>query len=157
MIAYVGVGANLGDAQATVIAAIARLGDLPQTRVLRVSPLYRSAPIDAVGPDFVNAVAEIDTTLSPGAVLDGLQAIEAAFGRVRTVRNAPRTLDLDLLLAGDTRLDDPRLTLPHARMAGRAFVLAPLVDLAPELEVPGLGSVRDLLAGLSGQSIQKIA
>ena len=129
---FVGLGANLGDRQAALHAALAAIGQLPGTRVLRVSPLYGSAPVDAGGPDYLNAVAEIATTLAPQALLQALQAIEHSAGRERPYRNAPRTLDLDILWFGRQVIDTPLLTVPHPRMAERAFVLRPLADLVPE-------------------------
>ncbi len=130
--AYVGLGANLGDAPAAVRQALRDLATLPGTRLRQASSLYRSAPVDATGPDFVNAVAELETTLGPEALLAELQRLEQAAGRERPWRNAPRTLDLDLLLYGELQQDDPVLTLPHPRMLARAFVLLPLAELAPE-------------------------
>ncbi|MFG6466867.1 2-amino-4-hydroxy-6-hydroxymethyldihydropteridine diphosphokinase [Roseateles sp. BYS87W] len=130
--AYVGLGANLGgDLRQTLLSAVGALDALPQTRLAAVSSAWRSAPVDAGGPDFLNAVAALDTDLEPLALLDALQGIELAHGRERPYRNAPRTLDLDLLAYGDVTLDTPRLTLPHPRVAERAFVLRPLWELAP--------------------------
>ena len=129
---YVGLGANLGEREAALRKALATLGQYPGTRVLRVSPLYGSAPVDAGGPDYLNAVAEVSTTLTPEALLQALQAIEQSAGRERPYRNAPRTLDLDILWFGDQVIDTPTLTVPHPRMAERAFVLRPLADLVPE-------------------------
>jgi 2-amino-4-hydroxy-6-hydroxymethyldihydropteridine diphosphokinase len=132
--AYIGLGANLGaDLGATLTQAALHLAALPQTQVVALSSLWRSAPVDAEGPDFVNAVAALDTELAPTALLDALQAIELAHGRERPYRHAPRTLDLDLLLYGDVVLDTARLTLPHPRLGERAFVLRPLMEIAPEL------------------------
>lgn len=132
--AYVGLGANLGaDLSATLTQAALRLAALPGTSVVALSSVWRSAPVDASGPDFLNAVVALDTTLVPTELLDALQAIEQAHGRERPYRNAPRTLDLDLLLYGDVTLDSPRLTLPHPRLGERAFVLRPLLEIAPEL------------------------
>lgn len=136
--AWIGLGANLGDCEAALQEAVRALAALPGTRVLRLSSLYRSAPIDAGGPDYFNAVAEIATSLEPLVLLDALQAIENQAGRERPYRNAPRTLDLDLLRYGDARIDHPRLTVPHSRMHERAFVLLPLAELAPELAPPAL-------------------
>ena len=130
--AFVGLGANLGEAVRTVQEAIAALGRLPQTRLLRASRLYASAPVDAGGPDFVNAVAQVETTLSAPELLAALQRLELAAGRERPYRNAPRTLDLDLLLYGEGCVASAALTLPHPRMRERAFVLLPLQELAPE-------------------------
>jgi len=130
---FVGLGANLGDAAATVRAAFEALDGLPDTRCVARSSLYRSAPIDAQGPDYINAVAQLQTRLSPAALLKALQAVEERFGRERPYRHAPRTLDLDLLLYGERRIVTPRLTVPHPRMRERAFVLAPLAEIAPDL------------------------
>ncbi|MFO0490804.1 MAG: 2-amino-4-hydroxy-6-hydroxymethyldihydropteridine diphosphokinase [Curvibacter sp.] len=122
----------MGDAPAAFRQALRDLDALPQTRCVRASSLYRSAPVDASGPDGINAVALLHTTLDPYALLAELQRLELAAGRERPWRNAPRTLDLDLLLYGDLRLEDPRLTVPHPRMLQRAFVLLPLAEIAPE-------------------------
>jgi len=130
--AYIGLGANLGDPEAALRTALAGLQQTPGIVALRASAFYRSAPVDATGPWFLNAVAEVVTTLTAPALLDVLQALEQAAGRERPYRNAPRTLDLDLLLYGDGRITSPRLTLPHPRMAQRAFVLRPLWELAPD-------------------------
>lgn len=129
--AWIGLGANLGDARATLRLAVQRLAELPQTRLQQVSGLYRSAPVDAGGPDYLNAVAWVQTRLPALALLQALQALEAQAGRERPYRNAPRTLDLDVLLYGSERIDLPELTVPHPRMHERAFVLLPLVELAP--------------------------
>jgi len=130
--AFVALGANLGDAVATVQRALQTLARTPGLRLIKASSLYRTAPVDATGPDFINAVAEVATTLTAPDLLDALQAIEAAEGRERPYRNAPRTLDLDVLLYGDARIDSPRLTVPHPRMQERAFVLVPLAEVAPQ-------------------------
>lgn len=151
--AYVGIGANLGDAAQTVRAAAERLRPLG---LRRLSSLYRSAPVDAAGPDFVNAVAELDSPLPPLALLRELQAIEQDFGRQRPYRNAPRTLDLDLLLHGEARLAGEALTLPHPRLQQRAFVLQPLLELAPALLVPGLGPLMDHLPAVAGQRLERM-
>jgi 2-amino-4-hydroxy-6-hydroxymethyldihydropteridine diphosphokinase len=156
MIAYIGVGANLGDARANVEDALARLGALPATALLRRSSAWRSAPIDSSGDDYVNAVACIDTTLTPAGLLAALQAIELAHGRERPYRNAPRTLDLDLLLYGDEVIDTAALQVPHPRMHQRAFVLAPLLEIAPAVEIPGHGPAGPLLAAVADQVIGKI-
>lgn len=134
--AFIALGANLGDARATVTQAIHSLGQLHDTTLLKHSSLYRSAPVDAAGPDFINAVAEISTTLSPQALLAALQAQELGAGRQRPYRNAPRTLDLDILLYEDLTLDSPTLVIPHPRMFTRAFVLLPLAEIAPERVTP---------------------
>lgn len=130
--AYVALGANLGDAADTVRGAMAALDRLPGTRVMKRSGLYRSAPHEASGPDFVNAVVALETDLSAPALLQALQQLETQAGRERPYRNAPRTLDLDLLLYGNSRIDSPALTVPHPRMDERAFVLLPLAEIAPQ-------------------------
>jgi len=154
MIAWVGIGANLGDARANVLDAIERLARLPGAKLLQTSSLYRTAPIDSSGADYVNAVAALDTDLDPHALLQALFAIEQAHGRERPYRNAPRTLDLDLLLYGDqVIIDAPTLIVPHPRMHERAFVLAPLAELVPDLVIPGRGAVTALLAHVGDQGI----
>ncbi|WP_430418011.1 2-amino-4-hydroxy-6-hydroxymethyldihydropteridine diphosphokinase [Methylibium petroleiphilum] len=153
--AYVGLGANLGDARLTLQVALDALAALPDTRLVAVSSLYRSAPIDSSGPDYLNAVAALDTALEPHALLSALQAIEQVHGRERPYRNAPRTLDLDLLLHGDARLDTPTLTLPHPRLHQRAFVLLPLAEIAPALALPGRGAVADWLPGVADQTVER--
>lgn len=148
--AYVALGANLGDARQTVLASLAALAQLPDTRCTGHSRLYRTAPHEAQGPDFINAVARLDTRLSAPDLLTALQTLENAAGRERPYLNAPRTLDLDVLLYGQARIDSPRLTVPHPRMWGRAFVLHPLADLAPEQLTPALW------AGVAGQPIEAL-
>ena len=158
MIAWIGVGANLGDARANVLDAIDRLARLPGARLVQASSLYRTAPIDSSGDDYVNAVASLDTDLDAHALLQALFAIEQAHGRERPYRNAPRTLDLDLLLFGDEIIiDTPTLIVPHPRMHERAFVLAPLAEVAPDLVIPGRGPVASLLAGVGDQGIAILA
>ena len=131
--AYVALGANLGDAAQTVRDALAALQALQATRLVKASSLYRTAPVDSAGPDYINAVAEVSTGLTAPGLLRALQGIEAAAGRERPYRNAPRTLDLDVLLYGSATMDSPRLTVPHPRMWERAFVLVPLAEVAPDL------------------------
>jgi 2-amino-4-hydroxy-6-hydroxymethyldihydropteridine diphosphokinase len=139
-----------------VADAVAALAQWPGCQVRQVSSVYRSAPVDAAGPDFFNAVVALDTTLSPEDLLTALQAIEQAFGRQRPYRHAPRTLDLDLLLHGDAVRSTPHLTLPHPRLHLRAFVLQPLLEIAPDLVVPGLGALADWLPGTAGQAIEPL-
>ncbi len=149
--AFVAIGANLGDAAATVRAALRDLAALPATRLERGSGLYRSASMGADGPDYVNAVAELSTGLEPHVLLAALQRLEAAAGRTRSYPNAPRTLDLDVLLYGDQRIDSPSLTVPHPRMHERAFVLLPLAEIAPaRVDAAALQAV-------AGQRIARIA
>ncbi|MEO7392552.1 MAG: 2-amino-4-hydroxy-6-hydroxymethyldihydropteridine diphosphokinase [Ramlibacter sp.] len=129
--AYVALGANLGKPAQAVCDALLLLEGLPQTRLVRHSSLFRSAPVDSSGPDYVNAVAELATRITAPELLDRLQAIEQAAGRERPFPNAPRTLDLDLLLFGSASIDSARLQVPHPRMTERAFVLVPLAEIAP--------------------------
>lgn len=150
VLAHVALGANLGDARATVRDAIAALDRLPQTRLLRASALYRSAPWEASGPDFINAVAAIETGLGAHELLHALQALELQAGRERPYRNAPRTLDLDLLLYGDAIIDSPELIVPHPRLRERAFVLLPLAEIAPTLVTAAE------LQAVAGQIIERL-
>jgi 2-amino-4-hydroxy-6-hydroxymethyldihydropteridine diphosphokinase len=130
--AYIGLGANLGDAGATVLWACGQLASLPASTLCRCSSLYRTDPIDAAGPEFINAVAAIDTALTAPELLVQLQHIEHLAGRQRPYRNAPRTLDLDVLLYGSGSISSPALVVPHPRMNERGFVLVPLAEIAPE-------------------------
>lgn len=155
-LAYIGLGANLGDTRQALEQALAELAALPDSRLVAVSGAYRSAPVDAGGPDFLNAVAALETGLAPEALLDALLAIELAHGRERPYRHAPRTLDLDLLLHGQQQIASPRLSLPHPRLHQRAFVLLPLLELAAGLVVPGLGALQPHLQGTQGQAIERL-
>ena len=155
--AYIGIGANLGDARANVADVLERLARLPGSALQAVSNLYQSAPVDAGGDDYINAVARIETALSPIELLRALHEIELAHGRERPYRNAPRTLDLDLLLYGDEQIATAELQVPHPRMAERAFVLIPLLELASDLAIPGLGTARQFLPAVSGQAVSKLA
>jgi len=155
--AYVGVGSNLDEPARHVREAMDALDELPSTSVVARASLYRSAPVGKLDqPDFVNSVAALDTALAPERLLDELFAIETRHGRVRAERNAPRTLDLDLLLYGTLRLEGQALTLPHPRMHERAFVLLPLAEIDARVEVPGRGSVRTLLPGVAGQRVTRM-
>ncbi len=129
--AFIGIGANLGDSHSTVVQAIQNLAALPGTALVKASSLYQTSPVDASGPDYVNAVVEVSTLLDAASVLGHLQRLEATAGRRRPYRNAPRTLDLDILLFGDQAINTPRLQVPHPRMNERAFVLMPLAEIAP--------------------------
>jgi len=153
--AYIGLGANLGALRATLEAALRDLDALPQTRVCAVSSAYRSAALDSDGPDYLNAVARIETGLSPMELLDAMQTIELKHGRERPYRYAPRTLDLDLLIHGDASMQRPRLVLPHPRLHERAFVLLPLLELAPALSLPVLGPLAPRLPGLADQRVER--
>jgi 2-amino-4-hydroxy-6-hydroxymethyldihydropteridine diphosphokinase len=148
-IAYIGLGSNLEDPENQVRQAFAELDRLPHTRLVRKSSLYRTAPVGhEAQPDFINAVAQLETGLPAERLLAELQAIEKHHGRERGFKNAPRTLDLDLLLFGDAKLGSPRLTVPHPRMHERAFVLQPLLEIAPQLPFS--------LASCAGQKIERI-
>ena len=154
-LAYVGLGANLGDARVTLQQAWQALTALSGVQADGLSGLWRSAPVDAGGPDFINAVGCVRTTLGPYELLAALQDIEQRHGRERPYRNAPRTLDLDLLLYGQLTQDDPVLTLPHPRMHLRAFVLRPLAQLASTLALPQ-GDWPTLLAGVADQRLEPL-
>jgi len=155
--ACVALGANIGEPLRQIEAAFAALAALPGTRVLARSSLYRSAPVGyADQPDFINAVAMIETALAPHALLDALLAIERAHGRVREFPNSPRTLDLDIVLYGDVVLQEPGLTIPHARMLERAFVMLPLAEIAPDAVVPGQGKVSDLARLVDAASVAQL-
>jgi len=156
--AYIGIGANQGDLVATLNAAVHSLGSLEQSQFIATSPFYLSAPIEANGPDYLNAVVRLDTDLEPYGLLLHLLEIEMVFGRKRRSgadarRNAPRSIDLDLLMVGDLIIRSAPLVLPHPRMHERAFVLRPLLDLAPDLMVPGYGPATRLLSRVSDQVI----
>jgi len=158
--AYIGIGANEGDVLATLHAAVESLRTLQQCDFVGVSPFYRSEPIDAEGPDYINAVVALDTTVEPYALLLALLDIELRLGRRRRGADArireSRRVDLDLLLHGGLQMRSTPLTLPHPRMHERAFVLRPLLDLAPDIELPGLGPVSRLLGNVLNQRIERI-
>ena len=155
--AYIALGANLDDPQQQVRAGFEALAMLPNTLLAAMSSLYRSAPVGYLDqPDFVNAVARIDTALGPRDLLEALLDIEKSFGRVRDFPNSPRTLDLDIVLYGETQVQEPGLTIPHPRMHERAFVMVPLGEIAPDAVVPRRGHVRDLMAGVDRSSLTKL-
>ena len=156
--AFIALGSNLGDPEEKVRQGIAALAALPQAQLLAASALYRSAALGHTDqPDFVNAVAQMATSLAPQALLAAMLAIEQRFGRERSFLNAPRTLDLDLLLYDAQTMAEPGLTLPHPRMHERAFVLAPLLEIAPACVIPGKGPAADWLARCAGQTLTRIA
>ena len=154
--AYVALGANLGDPAAALNEAEALIDKIPGVRLEAASGLYRTEPIESSGPDYFNAVVRVRTSLSARDLLHALQAIENRLGRVRPagVVNAPRTMDLDLLLYADLVTSDSELTVPHPRMHQRAFVLVPLVEIAPQAEIPGKGRAIDFLPSVAGQRIE---
>ena len=157
-VAYIGLGANQGDTVESLRAALDSLRSLEQSEVVATSPFYTSAPIDAPGPDFLNAVAKLETSLEPYGLLLHLLDIELMLGRKRRglKKNAPRNVDLDLLMVGDIIIQSTPLTLPHPRLHRRAFVLRPLLDLAPELRIPGQGLARSFLDDLSDQRVEPL-
>jgi len=155
--AYLGLGSNLDQPRAQLRAAVDAIGAIDGVVVEACSSHYASAPIGyEAQPDFVNAVVRVATTLSPQALLAALQRIELAHGRQRSFRDAPRTLDLDIVLFGELQQDDPNLTLPHPRCHQRAFVLLPLLELWPDCVIPGQGPARGLLAGCAEQRIERL-
>lgn len=157
VLAFVGIGSNLADPVARVRAALEALDSLRSTRVVSRSSLYRTAPVGYLDqPEFINAVASLETGLAPRELLDAMFAIEQEHGRVRSVRNAPRTLDLDLLLYGERAILEPGLVIPHSRMHERAFVLAPLAEIAPDVQIGDHGSAAALLALVSDQGVTRI-
>ena len=156
-VAYIGLGSNLDDPRSQIRQALVQLDSIPGTRVTARSSLYRTTPVGLLQqPDFINAVASVQTTLKPRALLSALLAVENRQGRRRTIRDAPRTLDLDLLLYAEQVLDQEGLTLPHPRLHERAFVLAPLAEIAPGAVVPGHGRVVDLLARVDCSGVSRI-
>ena len=156
--AFVGLGANLGEPESGVREALGQLDSIPHTRVVKRSSLYRSQPLGyAAQPPFVNAVAQLETGLPAERLLAELHAIEARHGRQRSFPNAPRTLDLDLLLFGNAVIDTGNLKVPHPRMHERAFVLLPLVEIAPEAGVPGRGAAKTLLEKCTNQGLERLA
>ena len=155
--AFIGLGSNLGDPAAQIRRALRALAALPETRLVRQSSLYRNPPAGYLNqPEFINAVARIETRLAPRDLLEELLAIERAHGRVRDIPNGPRTLDLDILLYGERTVREPGLTIPHPRMLERAFVLLPLAEIAPETVVPGGGRSADLAARLDASGLVKL-
>jgi 2-amino-4-hydroxy-6-hydroxymethyldihydropteridine diphosphokinase len=157
-IAFIGLGSNLGDSRSQLQRAFADLGQLPETRLIARSSLYRSAPVDYLDqPDFVNAVAKIATALTPQVLLQELLQIEHLHGRERAFRNAPRILDLDVLLYDDLQLHEHGLTIPHPRMHLRAFVLQPLLEIAPDIGIPAVGQAQQALQAIQDQVLERLA
>lgn len=154
-IAYIGLGSNLEDPCNQLQSAFAKIESLPETHLVSSSSLYRSAPLGHPDqPEFVNAVAKIETTLAPQALLQALLQIEHSHGRERTFRNAPRTLDLDVLLYDDIQLHEHGLTIPHPQMHRRAFVLLPLLEIAPDVCIPGIGKAEKAMERCSDQVLE---
>ncbi|QGZ53876.1 2-amino-4-hydroxy-6-hydroxymethyldihydropteridine diphosphokinase [Paraburkholderia acidiphila] len=155
-VAWLGIGANLGDARQTLKDAVVCLAQQHTLTVVAKSSLYRTAPIDAGGDDYYNCVVKVETSLDGHALLALCQRVEHHFGRERPFRNAPRTLDIDILLYGNVSIDETDLVVPHPRMTGRAFALVPLVEIDPELVIPGLGPASAFLAAVADQRIEKV-
>ncbi len=156
--AFIALGSNLDDPAVQIRTGFERLSKLPHTQLVAESSLYRSAPVGyAEQPDFINAVAAIETVLAPRELLAALLAVEVSRGRVRAFPNAPRTLDLDILLYGNVQLRQPGLAIPHPRMHERAFVLLPLAEIAPRCVVPGRGAVAELLRGIGAGGVTRLA
>ncbi|MDO8349654.1 MAG: 2-amino-4-hydroxy-6-hydroxymethyldihydropteridine diphosphokinase [Gallionella sp.] len=156
-VAFIGLGSNLGESCDQLRLALADIDALPGTRLLVCSSFYRSAPVGFLDqPDFVNAVAKIKTTLAPQALLAALLHIEQYYGRERAFHNAPRTLDLDVLLYGDFQLHEQGLTIPHPEMHRRAFVLLPLLEIAPDCVIPAIGLARHAIQGCLDQALNKL-
>jgi len=156
-IAFIGLGSNLENPSCQLSSALLALGRLPGTEVLAQSSFYRSAPVGYLDqPDFCNAVAKISTVLDPQQLLQSMLGIEQEHGRNRSFRNAPRTLDLDILLYGEMLLDEPGLTIPHSQMHLRAFVLRPLLEIAPDCDIPGLGRAESWLSACSHQTLERM-
>ncbi|MNK05135.1 2-amino-4-hydroxy-6-hydroxymethyldihydropteridine pyrophosphokinase [compost metagenome] len=154
--AYIGIGSNLGDAKANVLQALRELDQLASTRLVAQSSLFSTAPIESSGDDYINAVAAISTSLPAEELLQALLAVEQVHGRERPYFNAPRTLDLDLLLYGDAVINSDTLTVPHPRMTQRAFVLIPLLQIDPFIEIPGLGAAHQFAPSVADQAISKL-
>ncbi|MCB1948568.1 2-amino-4-hydroxy-6-hydroxymethyldihydropteridine diphosphokinase [Nitrosomonas sp.] len=156
-IAFIALGSNLDNPLKQIKTACQEIAALPKTSLIQHSSLYKSAPIaPQEQPDYINAVAKIDTGLTPVELLNALLAIEQRHGRVRDFRNAPRTLDLDILLYGALQLNSNDLTIPHPRMIQRAFVLYPLMEIAPDCYIPGHGKINQLIAACSDQVITRL-
>jgi len=156
-VAFIGLGSNLSDPAAQVSQALDALNGLPQTRLQKKSSLYRSAPVGYLDqPDFINAVAQVETELAPHALLDALLALEQECGRTREFRNAPRTLDLDVLLYDDLVHHEHGLTIPHPQMHLRAFVLQPLLEIAPDCVIPGVGTAAEAGRSCAEQKLERI-
>jgi 2-amino-4-hydroxy-6-hydroxymethyldihydropteridine diphosphokinase len=157
-VAFIGLGSNQRDPRGQIETAVAELDALPHTRVVKRSSLYRTAPVGyEAQPDFVNAVAQLETGMPAERLLAEMQDIEKRHGRERPFRNAPRTLDLDLLLFGELQMESEKLVVPHPRMHERAFVLEPLVEIAPDVVIPGAGPAKERLQACAGQDVERIA
>jgi 2-amino-4-hydroxy-6-hydroxymethyldihydropteridine diphosphokinase len=156
--AFVALGSNLADPAGQIRSALSELARLPNTSLVRSSSLYRNPPAGGLDqPEYINAVAKVETRLGPRELLDRLLGIERAHGRVREYPNAPRTLDLDIALYGERVISEPGLVIPHPRMLQRAFVLVPLAEIAPDAQVPGQGRAAELAAKLDASGLKLVA
>jgi len=155
-LAYIGLGGNIGDTRQFITDAIVCLALNPELQVKTRSCLYQSAPVNATGNDFINAVVSVETALTPEDLLNICQNIEFSFGRERPYINAPRTLDLDVLAYDTISVQEENLTIPHPRMVERAFVLLPLLEIAPDLELPGFGKLSQYVDNVAHQRIEKV-
>ena len=154
---FLGLGSNLDDPDWQVQTAMREIDEIPDAGLVKVSSLYQTTPVGIIDqPPFINAVVQVETTLSPHDLLKQLRAIEAQHGRVRNEKNGPRTLDLDILIFNEWRIDDATLTTPHPRMHERPFVLVPLVEIAPEVFIPGKGYAKEFLAKLDAGGVHHL-
>jgi 2-amino-4-hydroxy-6-hydroxymethyldihydropteridine diphosphokinase len=154
---FIGLGSNLEEPRMQVSSALHALDHIPRTHVVKCSALYRSAPVGYLEqPDFINAVAQLETELTPRALLDALLTLEQERGRTREFSNAPRTLDLDILLYDDVQRHEHGLTIPHPQMQRRAFVLRPLLEIAPDCVIPGVGSAAEAVLQCEGQVLERV-
>jgi len=155
-LAFIGLGGNIGDTTQFIKDAIVCLAQNPELRILTRSCMYQSEPVDAEGPDFINAVVSVETQLPPEDLLAICQKIENTFGRERPYVNAPRTLDLDVLAYDDLSIQNDRLTIPHPRMIERSFVLFPLLEIAPDIDLPGFGKLTQYIPNVEHQRINRV-
>jgi 2-amino-4-hydroxy-6-hydroxymethyldihydropteridine diphosphokinase len=155
-LAFIGLGGNIGDTKQLIKDAIVCLAQNPELRVLTRSCMYQSAPVDAEGPDFINAVVSLETQLPPEDLLAICQKVENTFGRERPYVNAPRTIDLDVLAYDNISINNDRLTIPHPRMIERSFVLLPLLEIAPDIDLPGFGKLTKYIPNVENQRIEKV-
>ena len=154
---FLGLGSNLDDPDWQVQTAMREIDEIPDAGLVKISSLYQTSPVGIIDqPPFVNAVVQVETTLSPHDVLQHLLDIEGRHGRVRKEKNGPRTLDLDMLIFNEWRIDDSKLTTPHPRMHERAFVLVPLLEIAPEVFIPGQGYAKEFLAKMDASGVHKL-
>jgi 2-amino-4-hydroxy-6-hydroxymethyldihydropteridine diphosphokinase len=155
-LAFIGLGGNIGDTKQLIKDAIVCLAQHPELRILTRSCMYQSAPVDAEGDDYINAVISLETQISPEELLRICQQVELSFGRERPYLNAPRTLDLDVLAYDQIAINNDALTIPHPRMIERSFVLYPLLEIAPDIDLPGFGKLTKYIPNVKHQRIEKV-